>query len=68
MAKAIGLTPQYLQTGRVKSLDPHAFGRSTDELLHALPHFGGGFVGEGNRENLTGPELLIGQKMCDAVS
>ena len=46
---------------------PHSPGSFPDEPLDALAHFPGGFVGEGNGQNLAGPRLSRGQKARNAT-
>ena len=40
---------------------------SADEFFDALPHFGGGLVGEGHRQKGFGHHTLVFDEMGDAV-
>lgn len=53
----LSLAAEDADAGRVERRDPHAPGGVPDQSFDALAHLAGGFVGEGDREDLTRPGL-----------
>ena len=56
-AHRFSLPAQDARAGGMERRDPHALGRIPDERFHALPHFGGRLVREGDGEDLARPGL-----------
>ena len=47
--------------------DPHVGRFRPNDVLNSLPHFGSGFVGEGNRQNLGGADRLRFEHIRDTA-
>ncbi len=67
VAQALGVRAQDPRARRVERHHPHQARYAADQLLDALPHLGGGLVGEGDREDLAGARLARGDQVGDAV-
>ncbi len=60
------LIAQNPHAGRVERRHPRVAGARAHQRNHPLAHLGGGLVGEGDGQNLTGADVARGQKVCDA--
>ncbi|MGC0428154.1 hypothetical protein RKD32_004509 [Streptomyces sp. SAI-195] len=66
-AELLRLAAQDADARAVEGHHPHRVGAWADELLHALLHLARGLVGEGDREDLAGVDVPVGQQVGDAV-
>ncbi|GAB3997915.1 hypothetical protein GCM10029992_22250 [Glycomyces albus] len=66
-AEPVGLAAQDAQARGVEGHDPHGPGAGADEIGDALAHLGGGLVGEGDRQDLAGMDVALGQQVADPV-
>ena len=62
-----GLATQDAHTGRVECRDPHGLAAGADQRGNPIAHLAGGLVGEGDREDLTGPDIARRQQVGDPV-
>ena len=60
-----GLVAQDPHAGGVERRHPHVAGSRTDQMGHPLAHLGGRFVGEGDGQDLTGPDVAGGEQVGD---
>ena len=64
----ICLAQDFLEAERMERAEPYAFGAVARGLEHAVLHFGGGFVGEREPENVFAGEIGIrGEQRRDAL-
>ena len=61
------LRPQDADARRVEGRDPHVGGPGSDQVDDALAHLGGGFVGEGDGQDLPGRDVPRRQQVGDAA-
>ena len=66
--ESLALAAQDSNAGRVKGLDPHAFGAFAKQVAHTLAHLRGCLVGEGDGKNLAWPGFFVGEQVGYAVS
>ena len=60
------MTAQDPVADRVEGAVPESLRGSGQKIVHPLNHFAGGFVGEGEQEDLAGPVTLF-EKPCDPI-
>ena len=51
----------------VEGGDPYTVSFSRKELFHPFPHFGCGFIGEGDCQNMRGENSLFLYQISDSV-
>ncbi len=67
VAEPLSVGAQHPGAGRVEGRHPHRPGRAADQRLDPLAHLLGGFVGEGDREDLARPGGAGRQQVGDPV-
>ena len=67
--QVFGFASQNSRTDRVERAKHHAFGRLlVQNGFDALVHFFGGFIGEGDGENLPWADAFVGDEVCNTLS
>ena len=66
-AEPLDLGAQDPHARRVERRDPHRLGPAADERGDPLLHLARGLVGEGDRQDLAGLHVALGQQVGDAV-
>ena len=67
IADKLDVTPQNPHAHAVEGGNPHLAGSLSHQLIHAVPHFPGRLVREGNGQNIPGLHAAVFDEIGDAV-